>query len=164
MGIADADANALFATLAGLLHMSNFSFETGVPLSAAAVTPAKGSSASTERVRFSPHAAASVAAACELLGVMSAALETALTQREGRAGNEVFVTYLSLAQVSYDQLRLFSSHARLCLLAVHSPPDTSSYLLGGGRDGSISERDLWPLVSVARPRHQPSHTRARGRG
>ena len=123
LGIALADQESLFDTVAAVLHLSNLAFTDGagataslaLAKSAAAALAAGGKSAvaaaggkaaaavagsGATKCRFASDSAtaAAVEAASRLLGVSVGGLEAALTSKEITAGAEKYVTHFSLAQ------------------------------------------------------------------
>ena len=143
MGIAGEDAEGLLATLAGLLHLSNVTFDepkaaagggkgsgAGGSPGGASMGPggrgspggaAASSSSGAGRCRFSPGSAASVELAAKLLDVPLSALEDALTQKESFAGSERFTTFFTAAQ-SQAALEAVAKnvYGRLFLWLVHA--------------------------------------------
>lgn len=120
MGITNENQEGLLAALAGILHLSNCTFDGGAsPTHAAggkggsgggagARRPSTSNASGSDTCTFSASCKTSATAAARLLGVEYAELQNVLSGKEITAGSEKYRVHFSAAQV----------RNRLCLLAV----------------------------------------------
>lgn len=111
MGIQSVDVDSIWGLLAGLLHLSNAGFTQAI----------KEKDTDQDRAVFAPACADAVTAACDLLGIETSGLQTALTSKEIKVGSEAFQQQFTVPQsaAALDALGK-AVYGRLFLWLVHA--------------------------------------------